>query len=41
MLILYKFKYGFWIVLYKKKVDVHIFIYGKEYGSLMYTLVLK
>ena len=35
----YKFKYGFWIVLYKKKVDVHVFQNGKELGHLKYTWV--
>lgn len=33
----YKFKYGFWIVLYKKKVDVHIFQRGEEKSHLKYT----
>lgn len=32
----YKYKYGFWIVLYKnKKADIHIFINGKEKSDKM------
>lgn len=33
----YNFKYGFWVVLYRKKVDVHVFQDGKEYVHLNYT----
>ena len=38
----YKFKYGFWIVLYKtKKADIHIFIDGKERTNMKYTWEYK
>lgn len=38
----YKYKYGLWIVLYKKrKADIHIFIDGKERSDIKYTWKYK
>ena len=34
----YKYKYGFWIVLYKnRKADIHIFMDGEEKTDKKYT----
>lgn len=33
----YKFRYGLWIVLYKNRADIHVFINGKEKTDMKYT----